>query len=89
LRKPARIAVTRPLRAALRTINHELQSPILLAASAENLQADFSSRLNKDPAMPAAVGRRPRGAIILASASPDVLFLVFDPEAPPPACGIA
>jgi hypothetical protein len=48
-------------RAAFRTINHELHSAIPLPASAENLQENFSSRLNKTLrriVSPAAVGRR-------------------------------
>jgi hypothetical protein len=42
----APLAIPAPL---FRIINHELHSAIPLPASAENLQEDFSSRLNKDP----------------------------------------
>jgi ATP-dependent protease HslVU peptidase subunit len=45
-------------RAAFRAINHELHSTIPLPASAENLQENFSSRLNKSNA-----GRPPKGLV--------------------------
>jgi hypothetical protein len=47
-------------RAPFRTINHELHGAIPLPASAENLQENFSPRLNNDPSTnvpPAAVER--------------------------------
>jgi hypothetical protein len=47
-------------RAAFRTINHELHSAIPRPASAENLQENFSFRLNKDPSrgLASRLGRR-------------------------------
>ncbi len=50
-------------RAAFRTINHELHSAIPLPASAENLQEDFSSRLNKGPSTNCLAGSRRAGAV--------------------------
>jgi hypothetical protein len=60
---------------AFRTINHKLHSAIPPPASAENLQENFSSRLNKDP-LPAAVGRRRLRVAIVGIA--DLPVLVFD-----------
>jgi hypothetical protein len=45
-------------RAAFRIINHELYGAIRLPASAENLQENFSSRLNKHPSANCLAGRR-------------------------------
>jgi hypothetical protein len=45
-------------RAALRAINHELCTANPLPASAENLQEDFSSKLNKDLSTNCLAGRR-------------------------------
>jgi hypothetical protein len=48
---------------ASRIINHKLQSAIPLPASAENLQENFSSRLNKDPSTNCLAGSRPARGI--------------------------
>jgi hypothetical protein len=83
-----RAAVGDP-RAASRSINHELHSAIPRPASAENLQMDFSSRLNKglrrivSPA--AVVRRRLRVEIVDGFGIADVLVLVFDIVAGRPA----
>jgi hypothetical protein len=59
-----------PSAAAFRTINHELHGAIPLPASAENLQENFSCRLNKGPSTIGLAGRQDLQKIALSHLLP-------------------